>query len=159
MKPGRRQLSFIFISLILLLSACDVMRIFLLSPNNDVRSIDIVSLPGANSNLPTTIDVVFVYDDALLGLLHSLTASDWFGYRLDLQNSYPGQIKVLRWEVIPGTKGRSRPLPEDSSVALAVLVFADYASAGNHSLDISNSELVKLELGETSIRVIQEDEI
>ena len=123
------------------------------SDNNSLRAVTVVSRPDSNANLPTAVDVVFIYDDTLASLLRGYAASDWFDQREAFQAGYPTGIKLLRWEVVPGSVGSNQALPADSRDALAVLVFADYAAPGTHRIDISDMQTVRLELAANTFSV------
>lgn len=94
------------------------------------NDLQIVAMPAANDNAPTTVEAVMVYDPVLLKSLLTMNASDWFASRDQLRNDFPDGFVSRTWEVVPGQQVDLRPLP--FAKGLALLVFANFQSPGAH---------------------------
>ena len=87
---------------------------------------------GANGDRPLAVDLVIVYDAKLEAELAALTAAEWFATRSQyLQVDPPTALTVHSWEWVPGQRVPPRQIEYDMG-ALSTLVFASYATAGDH---------------------------
>lgn len=117
-------------------------------PAGPPLEIRIEAAANANRSQATTLDIVFVYDKALAAALGGLSAADWFGHRQEYLAAPGGKLDVTSWRVMPGQKGLARTFPGRHRKAVAVLVFADYATAGPHRAQIRGRSPVAILLGE-----------
>jgi type VI secretion system protein len=87
---------------------------------------------ATNHNAPVALDVLLVYDKQLLSELLKLSATEWFEKREQFKRDYPDDrgFEVWSWEFIPGQQARLvLPL---RAAARAGVMFARYASRGEH---------------------------
>lgn len=101
-------------------------------PKLEVGDIQILSDPGANLNSALEFEVVVVKDADVLKKLADLPAAKWFEGREDLRKTFPGGFESKKWELVPGQDLR---LPGDAykeTRALAIMVFANYLTPGEH---------------------------
>lgn len=110
--------------------------------------IRIEAAANANHSRATTLDIVFVYDTALAAALGGLSAADWFRHKQEYLAAPGAKLDVTSWSVMPGQKGLARAFPGRHREAVAVLVFADYATAGAHRAQILGNPSVAILLGE-----------
>ncbi len=95
----------------------------------ELESIQIVAQVDANRNLPTRLDLVFVYD---LGVAAQLpkTGPLWFEQKAALLAAWPKKLDLVALE-IPPLSQVTPPLPKGYAKAVTVLAYADYlAGAG-----------------------------
>ena len=101
--------------------------------------------PDANRNSPIAVELVIVYNGKLLDELLKMPAGDWFRKREQFLRDYPDGVDSWRWEWIPGQEVAELELPVRVG-AKAGVVFADYATPGEHRLRIDPHQPVRLTL-------------
>lgn len=143
-SPLRRVLAFAFVLLsVAALSGCgaiDVVKdtFFPRVPKVEMGDLQVLSDPGANLNTALEFEIVLVKDPDVLKKLSELPAAKWFEQREDLRKTYPGGFESMKWELVPGQDLR---LPSDEfkeKRALAVLIYANYLTPGEHRARIDH---------------------
>lgn len=89
--------------------------------------------PGINQDSPVRVELLVILDDQLLQQVKGLSAQAWFAQREAILRNFPSEDSVVHryWELVPGQLRFEGSL--DFSVgARAAVIFADYASAGDH---------------------------
>jgi type VI secretion system protein len=141
---SRRGSAFAFILLsAALMSGCgavDVVKsaFFPRLPPVAIGDIQVLTDAAANLNSALEFELVLVKDADVLKKLSELPAAKWFELREDLLKTYPGGFESMKWELVPGQDLR---LPRDQfkdKRALAVLVYANYLTPGEHRARIDN---------------------
>lgn len=97
------------------------------APPTTITAIQVVGEVGANTNSATAIDVVFVYDSKVLGLLPE-KGPDWFDKKDALTKALATSIDVVPLGVPPMTLA-SVALPARYQEAIGVYSYANYLSA------------------------------
>ncbi len=103
--------------------------------------------PTLNNTSALAVDVVLIYDKALLETLLPLSASEWFARRDQLRKDYPEykkSYKVWPLELVPN---------QDTTLAIRDLrcvksgiVFADYYSPGDHRVHFVSTRRLEVAL-------------
>ncbi len=93
----------------------------------ELESIRIVAAADANRNLPTRLDLVFVYDASLSAQLPK-TGPQWFQQKAALLAAWPLKLEALALEIPPLSEA-TPTLPKNYGKAVAVLAYADYLAA------------------------------
>jgi type VI secretion system protein len=91
---------------------------------NALQQLQIAAAIDANQSSATAIDVVWVFNPAVLASLPA-TAPEWFAKRSALQSALASDIMVQSLELPPASLSYP-PLPPQHAKAVAVLVFANY---------------------------------
>jgi hypothetical protein len=108
--------------------------------------------PNANENSAVAVDALVVYDAKVLDLLLKTKASDWFAKKQQFLSDYRDAIDIKSWEWIP-----SQAVPKQSleyhAGAKKVLVFADYATAGDHRAAVDPQQTFTLFLDTLDMKV------
>lgn len=117
-------------------------------------SVKVTIAPNVNQTNPVQMDLLLVYDDALLKQLLQMTAKDWFEKRDEIRNNYPeGEgYDSWQWEWIPNQKVAPQYIPVRMK-SLACIVFANYYTAGPHRMRVSPHEDMKINLSEKGFSV------
>lgn len=107
-----------------------------------------------NNTSAVAVDVVLVYDEALIEPLLALSAKDWFATREQLRNDYPDRKKsyeVWPLELVPG---------QDTTLTIrrircaeTGIVFADYFAQGEHRARFEKQRLIQVVLGERGFKL------
>lgn len=82
--------------------------------------------PQANDDSPVAVDLVVAYSDVALARLVAMPPSEWFEQRSTILATFPNQVKVVGWELVPGQSVPRQVLPFDTSKAVGALVLARY---------------------------------
>ncbi len=117
-------------------------------------NVKVTIAPNVNQTNPVQVDLLLVYDDALLKQLLQMTAKDWFDKRDEIRNNYPeGEgYDSWQWEWIPNQKVAPQYIPVRMK-SLACIVFANYYTAGPHRMRVSPHEDMKINLSEKGFSV------
>jgi len=112
----------------------------------------------ANVRRPIPVDLVFVWDDALVAQLEAMTAGDWFGKKAALLQGDPTgkALTVCGWEWVPGQDVSPVELMVPASArrwVRAVFVFANYRTAGAHRARLEPGRAASLDLGRDDMNV------
>lgn len=142
--------------IVVLLAGCSSMKNLLdliVPTRTTLQTLRVVAEAEANRNLPTRLDIVFVYDAAMLAQLPK-TGPEWFRQKAALQAAWPTQMDVAALEVPPLSEA-TPPLPKRYDKSLAVLAYADYlASAGQPVLNLTPLARVLVTLKPEAITVV-----
>lgn len=106
----------------------------------------------ANENSAIAFDVVMLYDAKLADELIKLRAGDWFTQKKQLIRDHPKRMRVRGWEWAPGQKVGDIKV-EYSAGAKKVVLFADYATDGEHREIIEPPRRFDVVLGKTDFTV------
>lgn len=110
-------------SLLLLLAVCSLLS-GCAGPVIATERIQIVAEPDANQSTATNVDLVFIYDQAALGVLPR-TGPRWFASKEALMRGLTTDIEVVAFEVATGMQVNVS-LPARSRSAIAVYSYANY---------------------------------
>lgn len=143
-SPVRRALAFAFVLLsVVALSGCgaiDVIKGAFVSrlPKVELGDIQVLTDPGANLNTALQFEIVLVKDPDVLKKLSEMSAAKWFESREDLRKTYPGGFESTEWELVPGQDLRVPSEKFKDKRALAVMIFANYLTPGEHRARIDS---------------------
>lgn len=122
-------------------------------PRFSLQSIVLQASEEVNDNTPLAVDLVILFDEALAPQIAALPARDWFSQSEQFQRDFPREIKVKRWEIIPGqiigpiSLDSAFLTQENGRAAAGAFVFADFLSPGNHRARLVSQEGVRVLLG------------
>jgi len=113
---------------------------------------------NANNNSPIALDVVLVYDEALLTELIKMPSKEWFEKREQIKRDYPEGtgLDYWGWEWVPGQKVPVQSLPLKPK-AKGGIIFANYFSPGEHrfSIDPFKNIIIRLEEKSFTVEVLE----
>jgi type VI secretion system protein len=98
----------------------------------DWKTLLITAAGNANANSAVAVDLVLVKDVAMLESLLTMSAAKWFAMRSDLQRTFPEALSVYPYELVPTQLIRMEEKQFGRERVWAALVFARYASPGEH---------------------------
>lgn len=117
------------------------------------RSLGFTVAPDANDHAPVPVELVVVYDGALVPQLLELSAREWFQGRQQLLRDHPRGLRAHLWELVPGQDLPMQELPLDRSGAAAAFVYADYRTPGAHRIRVDSYARVRLRLTAEEVQV------
>lgn len=113
---------------------------------------------NANQNSPVALDVLLVYDEALLSELIKMPSNEWFEKREQIKRDYPEETGVdyWGWEWVPGQKVPVQSLPIKPK-ARGGIIFAKYFSPGEHrfSIDPFKDIIVRLQEKGFTVEILE----
>jgi type VI secretion system protein len=116
--------------------------------------VSLIATPTANQNSAIEVDVVAIYNDALLKTLLTIPARQWFPNKAQYALDYPQGFKAWNWQLVPGQTVPSQDLSTDTDIAYGVLVFANYRTDGDHRARIGSLEKVTITLEQKGFTVL-----
>jgi len=124
-------------AVILVTSACSNIGARTRAMFGDRLEIKVKIAPDANMDNPVAVDLLLVYDDALLERLIAMTALEWFNQREQIRkDNLPEEgLDTFEWEWIPGQTVADIDLPLKPSAKAAIL-FVRYLTPGPHRFRI-----------------------
>jgi len=106
----------------------------------------------ANENSAVAVDAVVVYDKNVLEQLMKVPAAEWFKKKDQFVNDHRGNITVQQWEWTP-----SQLVPQQTVIyragAQKVLLYADYASDGDHRAVVDPQQRFVLVLNKLNLDI------
>ncbi|WP_221793888.1 hypothetical protein [Oceanobacter mangrovi] len=141
--------------LLWLLSGCSVIGIS--SPANQLGNIRIEATANCNNGMPVAIDFLFIQDDQLAKLLGDLSGPDWFARKYSLMRRYDQQMSVSSVEIVPLSIMPSVPLPDTSTQATSILMFANYLGLqGQFVAELGNFKQLFIQLQQEGYRLTEQ---
>lgn len=153
-RPALVRLGVLLLA-VCLVASCGVKRKVSRLFAGDVK-VEVSVSPQLNGNAPVPVEVVVLYDKGLLETVLQKSAQDWFANREQFikDNSPSKSFDSWKWEWVPGQTVEPFKLSYRIG-ARGGVVFAGYASAGNHRQAIDPQLNIALDLGPTDFTVKQ----
>lgn len=114
--------------------------------------------PSVNNTSALAVDVVLVYDEALLETLLALSATEWFATRDQLRKDYPDYKKsyeVWPLELVPDRD--TTLVIRDLRCVKSGIVFADYYAPGDHRVHFVSTKRIQVALHNEGFEVSELD--
>ncbi|HYH06467.1 MAG TPA: hypothetical protein VEK11_05325 [Thermoanaerobaculia bacterium] len=110
----------------------------------------------ANETSAIAVDLVVVYDDKIVDQLLKMPAAEWFKNKKQLRRDFGNDVLVKEWEWIPSQSVDPQTI-EYRPGARKVVLFADYATQGDHraALDPQQPFHLTLDTLEMQVQVAQ----
>lgn len=123
----RHLIHYIWLALLLMsLAACSAVGDLLgWQKTTALRQLDVVVQAGANQNMVTMLDIVFVMDSNSLSLLPQ-TGPEWFAQKKRLQDRLANKVLVLSLQMDTPDLITAQALPSGYQKALVVYSYANY---------------------------------
>jgi hypothetical protein len=155
MASLRRSSTTPIIALLLVLSGCSTV----LAPVRKAShlsgqiTLDVTIDPAANNNAALAVDLVTVSDKKVLTEVSAFPSAVWFAKRKDYVRLHSKQMHVYSWEWVPGQQVVSMKIPQ-TALADGILLFANYAVPGSHSVVLPKSGVVRIDLGPEDLQLL-----
>lgn len=122
----------------------------------DWQGLMIAADADANLDSPVALDIVFVRDNTTLEKVQVLPAIKWFADRAELQRTFADALIVRSVEMVPRQVMRLSEQDLGSPRVAGVLLFADYATPGEHRIRLTSlREGVLVRLGARTFTVAE----
>lgn len=114
-------------------------------PSVQIDRVALTAEPAVNNDSPVAVDLVILYDTALLPQVGTLPARDWFARREQFMRDFPLDLQVVSWEIVPGQSLPAQPVGRRGN-ARAGFIFADYFAPGDHRLRLAEQSAIRIRL-------------
>jgi len=121
---------------------------------NEHLSVEVRATNGMNQGNPVAVDLVVVYDDALLKQLLGLSAKDWFAQREQLRQDFPNMFEFWAWEWVPGQRVPMQKVRLQARRSKGGVLFANYSLPGTHRARVDLRKPVRLTLDDTTFSMM-----
>lgn len=105
----------------------------------------------SNRETAVALDLVCVYNKALVDSVKALSAQKWFRRKASLRQRHPDGFETWRWEWAAGQNVAPRIVPMPNFTK-AVFLFANYRTSGAHRVRVAAHRDLELFFGETSFQ-------
>jgi hypothetical protein len=89
------------------------------------RNISVYASDDANDTLPTTLDIVFLYNRSIVSSMPK-NAPSWFDLKAGLRKRHAADMDVVSLEVPPGSAISKVRMPQRVAEAVEVVAYASY---------------------------------
>lgn len=143
------------LAILFMLSACSLFKecptppVYLQEVNFSLDS-------DANKKSATAIDLLIVYDPALLEVLLKMEAKDYYVAAKQLKQDYPTLADILHWELTPGQVVKNYPINLRSDAPQGVVMFADYYAPGPHRVRVGSSKVIHVHFRENDFCILEQ---
>ena len=141
------------LAMVIPLAACSTPSWLCYFPSG-VKSLTLVTGPDTNMDRAIAVDLVFITGDLPAQQISKLSARAYFSRRAQLLLDYPETVMIRSWEVAPGQLVENAATKPPCNLVQTIL-FAGYASEGDHRATLGNSHSVQVTLGPDDLSVRQ----
>ncbi len=117
-----------------------------------IEKINFKSTANANDSSPVKIHVVIAYKEDLAAEIAKLNAKDYFEKAKKLKSDAGDDLDVFSIDVVPDSSV-SLDIAPSSSTGVVALMFARYASPGDHRTNIGADYEIQVNLDKTDLKV------
>ena len=122
------------------------------SAQNSLERVNVSSLLDFNAILITEVDVIFIYDDALVDAMPG-TKSDWYRDKYDLLKQGAEKIEVVTVSAPQGFVSDVARLPDRHAEAVQILVAAYHEQTDVKLHDVTQYQRVRVDIDSFGILV------
>jgi type VI secretion system protein len=115
-------------------------------PEIKIERLDISLDSDANLDSATSIDLVMVYKMDLMKALMKMSAADYYASADQIRRDYPDMVDIWHWELTPGQVVQNYPITVREYDPVGAIVFANYATPGDHRIRLGSVEHAHLRL-------------
>lgn len=146
---------FLSLAMLFVLSACSLFK-DCPTPTIYLQEVNFSLDSDANKRSATAIDLLIVYDPALLEVLLRMDAKDYYLATKQLKQDYPTLADILHWELTPGQTVKNYPITLRSAAPQGVVMFADYYAPGPHRVRVGSSKVIHVQFRENDFCILEQ---
>jgi hypothetical protein len=117
-----------------------------------LESVRITSRLDLNSILISGVDIVFFYDDSIVGS-EPMTAFSWYSRKRELRETRAERFDFVNTVIPQGFDSASPTLPARHREAVRVLVFSEHQNSQSAAFDITAMTRVLIEIDQFGLLV------
>jgi hypothetical protein len=117
-----------------------------------LESVRITSRLDLNSILISGVDIVFFYDDSIVGS-EPMTAFSWYSRKRELRETQAERFDFVNTVIPQGFDSASLTLPARHREAVRVLVFSEHQNSQSAAFDITAMTRVLIEIDQFGLLV------
>lgn len=115
-------------------------------------TVTLITTPTTNNGNAVAIALVMVTDETAAKQIGALSADAFFTQQTQLLRDFPGGFTVRAWGLAPGQAARDQSVSGTCNRA-STLLFARYASPGDHRQVLTTKSTITVTLGDTDFSV------
>ncbi len=130
--------------------------------DNRVERIQIVATDDVNQDTAVAVDVVYIFEEALVTQLLKYSARKWFTEKEQFRLQYPSALAIFDYELVPVAqqilipKKNKKVFPKAHQKAIKVMLFANYLlDKPTFSADITTFKKPLITLAKSKISVAE----
>jgi type VI secretion system protein len=138
------------------LTSCSSVKsaLFFWRSSNNFEDLKIVVGLEANQNSAIALDLVFAYDNTLIGQLEKINARTWFKDKDNYRLNFPMGFDVVSWGLVPGQVAPRKPYPSHRKAATGIFIFANYSTPkGVHRARVDQLKYFEINLGKLDFTI------
>ena len=121
---------------------------------NSLEQIQIQPAPGLPDSFLAEVDILFVYDEALLNQL-PFTQFDWVSSKDKYLNRDDNLLELAQFRITADSALQTAPLSDRSQQAVGILVFSSHEDPVAEAIEISLETRILLQIESYGINVLQ----
>ena len=107
-----------------------------------------------NNDAPVTVNIVIAHNEKLLNNLLTMTASQYFEKKEQIQRDNAADLDIYHYDIIPGQVLGANTIKPKKSTGKGIIVFARYASNGDHRQRIGSDRAVTIQMGPKDFQIV-----
>jgi hypothetical protein len=115
-------------------------------------TVNLITTPSTNDGNAIAVALVMISDETAAKQIGALSADAFFTQQTQLQRDFPGGFLVRAWGLAPGQVARDQSVDGTCNRA-STLLFARYASPGDHRQVLTGKSTITVTLGDTDFSV------
>lgn len=125
-------------------------------PDINIQTISIMLDADANENSATSVDLIVVYDKALVKSLMGMDSKKYFANLNQIRRDYPEMVDIWHWELTPGQVVTNYPITLRECTPLGAVIYADFYSPGDHRIRLGSSENIHVQVKRLDFCVLEQ---
>lgn len=115
-------------------------------------TVNLITSPTTNDGNAIAIALVMISDETAAKQIGALSADAFFTQQTQLQRDFPGGFIVRAWGLAPGQAAHDQSV-NGTCNRVSTLLFARYASPGDHRQVLTSKGTITVTLGDTDFSV------
>ena len=115
-------------------------------------TVTLITAPTTNGGNAIAVALVMISDPNAARQITGLSADAFFTQQAQLRRDFPGGFTVQSWGLAPGQVARDQDV-NGTCNRVGTLLFARYASPGDHRQTLTGQSTITVTLGETDFTV------
>lgn len=107
-----------------------------------------------NNDAPVTVNIVIAHNEKLLTDLMTMTASQYFEKKAQIQRDNAKNLDIYHYDIIPGQVLGAQTIRPKKSTGKGILIFARYASPGDHRQNVGPDRAITLQMGPKDFQIV-----
>jgi hypothetical protein len=125
-------------------------------PDIYLEKINISLDADANNQSATAVDLLIVYDPALLKVLMKMDAKTYYQTTEQIKLDYPEMLDIWHWELAPGQVVRDYSIERRADYPAGAIIFANYYTPAPHRVRLGSASHIHVRLKKLDFCVLEQ---